>query len=226
MPPPSHYRLQYSGVLGSVAVPLEEWSVNLSLGTPGDPFMTQPNLKTLAEQLAPHWGTHVAPKLAANAVMTRCRVASVNGFGLTPRDVSGAYIQGDAPASTPGVSTPTLPFQVSLAISLHSDASGPTGRGRFYLPSPVLGPITDGLFSAANRDGIMANMKAFLDAINGTLAAGAYGLSVVIASGGSPTKGLQPALHPVRQISVGRRPDIQRRRAGSLPESRTYSSLA
>jgi hypothetical protein len=227
VPAPQHYRLIYSGILGTVADPFEEWSMGLSLGMSGDPFLVRSDLQTLVNALAPHWGTHLKALCAPTARLQRVRVAAVDGTGHTPREASGAFVQADWTGDVAGTAVGSLPPQITVAMSLHSLASGPTGRGRFFLPSPYVGQVTDGLMTTATQTTFTNALKAFVNAINATCAATVGGSSgpVVIASGGSSSQGIPPALRTVAAVSVGRRLDVMRSRGNRIAESRVLTPL-
>lgn len=227
MPAPAHLRLTFSGVFGSVASPTEEWSINFSAAKGGGADITLSQLAPLATSLRTAWQTHMPPRTATGTILTRVRVAGIGANGLVQRDASGAYLQGDDVVGGQGSGVSSMPLQIALAVTLHSEAGGPTGRGRVYLPAPVTGALgADGRLSTTVRDGYNTSLKAFLDACNVSLNGTSAGARIVVASGGSVTKGIPPALRPVTRISVGRVLDTQRRRRGKLPEERAFSTLA
>lgn len=223
MPAPPHYRISYSGVFGPLASPVEEWSFGLSAAPQGGTFLTQPEMAATAAALAPTWES-IKGGIHTLAILTRIRVAYVDNLGKTPRDVTGAYAQGDHPVTLQGnVTGLTRPLQVSLAVSLRTQASGPTGRGRFYLPVPVggLNPL-NGLLDSAEQQGHLSRAVAFMTAIEGVLTPRGIG-ALVVASGGSVTKAIAPALRPIVQVAVGRRFDIQRRRGNDQEEEYVFA---
>lgn len=226
MPAPKHLAMTWSGIFGTTTSPVEIWSMSLSAGFNNN-FVSRPSLTPLAEALRTAWGTHLAPGIFNGATLTRTRVASVGDDGQYERDDGGAYVLADDETAVPGAASGSQYLQVALAISLESDFNGPTGRGRFYVPTPSLGTITDGLFATAQQTNWVNRAKAFVDAVNAALAAHAQPLGrVSVASGGSAARGLPPALHPVTRVAVGRRPDIQRRRANDIDEQKARAALA
>jgi hypothetical protein len=150
--------------------------------------------------------------------MTRTRAAVIQETGFVQRDSAGAYVQADDLTPASGVASSTqLPLQVTLAITLDSAFPGPTGRGRFFIPSPALGVLVSGSLSASSQTSISDFAQAYCNAINVAAAANGAG-RLCVASGGSVLKGIAPGLRTVVQIRVGRVPDTIRDRRGDLPE--------
>lgn len=233
MPPPRHFRLTYSGVFGSAASPVEEWSMGVSLiATPGSTY-DRTQLGLHVNELYPLWATHFASIVTSQAVLTRARLSLIDANGKTERDAGGAYLHADKAGSTPGTGTGPIPLSVSLAMSLHSDMAGAIGRGRFFLPTPTLALDSNGRFQVAAQTQRANALKAFVDALNtyadgtGEFPAGAGFVGrVCVASGGSAVSATPPALYPVTRVSVGRVPDTQRRRRGDLLEERVEVAVA
>lgn len=224
---PEHLRLTYSGVFGAVSSPIEQWSMGLSIapGTAG--FIVKADLETIIQPLADAWLTAWQSKVSGAATLTRARLSLVDVNGKTPRDGAGAFIQAERTMNVGGLGSTAVPYQMALAVTMQSAAAGATGRGRFYIPAPVLGSLANGVMTTATQDGFLASGKSFLDSLNATLAGSTRGFGrVTVASAGSPAKGIQPALRTVTSVSVGIRPDVQRRRAADLPENRKTSQLA
>lgn len=233
MPAPAHLRITYSGVFGSVAAPAEIWSFGLSCGTGNttepDPFLIKADLALKLQQLEDAYLDLIAG-IDSTTILTRTRLASVNSSGKTPREPSGAYIQADKTSAIAGLATKTMPPQIALTTSLESNFAGPSGRGRYYLPGPLTGSIeAAGTITEAARDAHASRALSFLNKVNTAMTNGvgqpAYG-RLVIASGGSATKGLLPALYPVVRVGVGRALDTMRSRRGELLEAKEFSVLA
>lgn len=230
MPAPQHIQITFTGVLGTLAIPVEIFSFGLS-ADPGNtdpisgPFISPVDMKTLADSIAPKTATLMA-NLSSRTILTRVRCALIGADGLTAKDPAGTYVQGDAALSTAGSSTPMYPPQVALAVTTQSLADGPTGRGRFYLPMPGMSVGDDLRLTALQADGFATNVaKPFLDGINASLAERPYG-RLVVASAGSALKGIPPALRPINEVLVGRALDTIRTRRNNLVEEYAAAALA
>lgn len=234
MPAPRHFRLTFTGVFGAAAAPVEEWSMGVSLIAVPDGTYSQEGLKSAVGALGPLWGSHVASYASTQARHTNTTLALVGVDGKYERNAAGAYQRAELATDVAGVSTTLVPLQIALAVSLHSNYDGPTGRGRFYVPTPGIAVQADGTYADTTAANAASAMKGFVDAINAAVAGGGgtWGAPdspigrVCVASGGSIVKGLAPALHPVTRVSVGEVPDTQRRRRSDLLELRKFASVA
>lgn len=231
MPPPPHYRVTWSGTLGPAAAPLEIWSCSLAIANTAAPFLVRGDLPPFAASLYNAFAQFGASNCHNSVTLRRCRIASVSptvgGRLLVNKDSSGAFVQADRnEISTFQTSAPVAPSQVALAITLQSAASGATGRGRFYVPMPVFGPLgVDLVMAAARAAQFAASAKQLIEACNAASAALGQG-KVVVASGGSPTKGIAPALRPVTSVKVGRVLDTIRTRRNALVEEPSLAAIA
>jgi microcompartment protein CcmK/EutM len=140
---------------------------------------------------------------------------------------AGAFVQGDANVATIAAGVYNAkPFQVALAISLRTARAGPGGRGRFYIPVPAGDTVgADGLMSLAEVTGHRDRAKGFLDQVNADSVAAGFG-RLVVASGGSITRGVAPALSDVTQVAVGRVFDTIQSRRSVLVEGHVPANLA
>lgn len=226
MPAPQHYRVTWSGVFGTLALPVEEWSMGLSLGpVDGSPFLTRADLEADLNAFSDAW-VELQAGVGNNCHLTETTLALVDATGHTPREASGAFIQAKGLGTAlSGTGTSGMPLQVALVISQHSLTAGATGRGRFYLPSPVPGTVaSDGRMSVATRDAHLLRATAFCNAVQNLAVTNGYG-TLVVASSGSASQGIAPGLRPVINVSVGRVLDTQRRRRGDLEEERLLAAV-
>lgn len=226
MPAPQHYRITWEGVFGTRTAPADDWSMSVTLGpAAGGPFLVRSDLQRDVPVWSDKW-VELQAGIGNNAHLTECTVSLVDAAGRTPRDAAGAYIQGKGLGTAlSGTGTPSVPNQIALVVSLQSAASGPTGRGRFFIPSPVTGVLdAAGLMSTTTAEAHRTRALAFLRSINTSAAALGYG-SLVVASGGSVSQGIAPALRPIVSASVGRVLDTQRRRRSELIEGKTFVQL-
>lgn len=232
MPAPRHFRITYSGVFGTPASPIEEWSMGLSaIAIPtGDYPLSY--IQGAANAVAPLWGTHLGSIVSGITSLTRTRVSLIGPDGKTERTPEGAYAHADNMTTFGGAGSTILPLQTAAVVSLESAFEGPTGRGRFYLPGPSGTVGNDGLWAAATQTAQLNAAEAFVNAINAALEGESWGINdpnfgrLCVASGGSALQGLSPALRPVTRVGVGRVPDTQRRRRGDLLEQKVFRAVA
>lgn len=225
MPAPAHVRITWSGIFGTVAAPVDDWQFGLkaSLGTFND-VPTNPIATSLFGCLSQLDGAY-----GSNVIATSCKavIMGADGKYMTNTE-TGAYFLGEHNGTRPGTSQDTgpMPLQVSLAVSLVTALNQPVGRGRFYLPTPATGGLTTEarVMTTARRDQYVAMAKGFIDAVNAVLAP--INSEVVVASAGSVKKAIPPTLRPVTSVRVGRRVDIQRRRARDIDEEYGSAALA
>lgn len=226
MPTLTHYRATFSGIFGAAAAPVEDWSFGVSLNRPGPGWVERGALLDACTALQNTW----AQVSAFSMSTVRCqaiKVAAVNPDGKYARDETGAYLQGekivDLQGSDPGALK--LPYQVSLAVTLHSQLDHATGRGRFFIPGISAGTLdADGRLSSGRAQQIRDGMVTWVKAVNDAMAPLGIG-PVVVASGGSVNDGIPAANRLVTHVSVGRRLDIQRRRGNDQPEDRALAPV-
>lgn len=129
----------------------------------------------------------------------------------------GLYVPGVDPVVTTidppdggGGSGALLPLQIACVGTLRTAKSrGYASRGRIYLPAienTISSGFVWGTTEAQNRATVLSTM---IGGINTTLA----GQVCVMSSVGAG------AVEPVTRVEVGRRPDVQRRRAKSVVEA-------
>ena len=116
---------------------------------------------------------------------------------------SVADFVGVAGSSSAGSTTLRNPMQVALVATLETGTPGRHGKGRIYLPCRITALGTDGLVSTANRDSILAQVVAVVQALNASAPTTAVGVVSITTS----------AIHVVTAVSMDQRMDIQRRRA-------------
>lgn len=211
MPRPAHTLVTYSGIFGTVAAPLEEWQFSLRVGP--TVFASQAERAAAALTCKQGWDQYCAGSVQSIARLQSVRVAQVDGLGKVSKTDGGAYNQADHNEDSPGVGAgDSLPLQIALAVSLRTARSGPEGKGRFYLPAPAVALGADRRVTAERAGTIAANMKAFVEHVDGAFTQfGVPGGNVVVAS----SKGF---LSVVTGVRVGRVLDTQRRRRGDMQE--------
>lgn len=180
---PAHLLVTYRGIYGTVAAPLEEWSFSLKFENKVDDTIER--LQGFADgALSAGWTVHLDEVFPTDVRLTECRAAYILGSGLTQVNSDGTYLQGvKANLDLPGVAVGAnpLPLQTALCVSLQTARSGPTGKGRFYVPTPgvnldsshvmpqgateayatAFGQFINGLETAMDRRCIVASSKGY-----------------------------------------------------------------
>jgi hypothetical protein len=202
MPLPDHFRVTYSGVLGSQAAPIEQWSLSFNLdasGGVGDVFTT-----ATRTALTQSWANGIQNVMPNDVWLTRSRIAAVVG-GRVVKDSAGAYQQLDNNDAFQGAGGParSLPASACLVASLMTARAGSTGRGRVFLPFPG--------FEVSSSDKLLGQAQAILvaDAVKATV----NGLNAVPGTGRVSVVSSRGYASPVTSIRVGRRPDVLRSRS-------------
>lgn len=141
--------------------------------------------------------------------MTHVKFATIEPNGLYPDDALAEIY--DYPAVVPGGGTNVrqFPLQVAHALSLTTAAErGRAHRGRVYLPACGSNLDTSDRWPA----GVCQERANALGVVIGLWNTHLAGTVSVMSKIGAGTS------RPVTGVSVGTRPDIQRRRANQVPE--------
>ncbi len=220
MPAPAHISARWNGVFGVGSVVSDIWSMGLNLAQGEGPFFGA-ELAPFTQVMVDAWIAKIRPHVATFARLTTVKASFVGPDGLVLREGSGAFIQHIRNVSSQGGNASTAASginQVSLAVSTQSDFPGATGRGRFYIPAPGIGPdAASGLLPEANAQAIATACAEFIDTLNAGGFSSPVG-DVAIASGGSTVKNIAPGIRRVTRVRVGRRLDVIRSRANAIPE--------
>lgn len=166
-----------------------------------------------------------------SVVLKRVKLASIGTEGTylgTPREAAV-----NVPGGRSDFGAQLMPHQIARKVTLETDADLGRVKGGFYLPGVStyeFDPVTN-LHSAASAARVRDRTKQFLDGLNNVPGVDTYSFRVVIASQGRHNKNgtlrLPPGNHPVERVNVGRRVDVQRRRANKHSEARiTDAALA
>lgn len=156
-----------------------------------------------------------ALQLAPQARLEFVKMNPINEDGHYQRP--NTFQTSFAPISGGG-SSGRVPNQISLVVTLLTNVSrGPASKGRFYLPMPNL-PMDneEGLYLQANVDQVRDVTKTFLESIADVPGADFVGSAEPAVMS---RKDGAPASREVKQVSVGRAPDTQRRRRRNLKEN-------
>jgi hypothetical protein len=101
--------------------------------------------------------------------------------------------------------------QAALAVTLTSGRRGPTGKGRFFVPMPVVSMGSDFLISTANAATFQTRAQTLLNSINSAMSGASLASRVAVVS----SKGYAST---VTGVQVGRLVDVIRSRRGQLYE--------
>lgn len=232
-----HFRLTLSGDMPGGEI----FSCNLSLrqaasgtdfaalmgGAPNDTVWDD-----IAADCSTFWGSAGA-HINNACVLKRVTIAEINE--------EGRYAQ---PAIERAVNTPgewvagsyseMKPNSLAVKVTLHTAADLGRVKGGFYIPMvgyPIQG---DGLYLAADAEAIEGAAETFINNLGNQPGLDALDIRVVVASqgrfnydsnGNRTSTRVPPGNHDVTAVSVGRRPDVQRRRANRLPELRSARTV-
>jgi len=211
-----HYRVRVSGTFAATtANPYEIWSWGFNYGSPVAPFpfTEPPDAAWATPMISKIVDFHVSggAKIATQCRLTEIKISAVNADGHVAVGEDGNYLQVvESPSPedfSGGGGALAHPTQVALCVSLQTARAGRHGRGRFYLPGPVIGLATDGLITVGNRDTVANAVQGFVNDLN-TLDAD---FSVIVAGSDAHNS-------VVTNIRVGRALDTQRRRRNALTE--------
>jgi hypothetical protein len=201
----SIYYVRFTGALPGG----ETWNTGVHLAGGGDVDEVIALGVDMSDEL---WGATVADPIRV-FYPSGITLSSVVAYELSP--VTGkATSRREATTTHVGASLAVpLPQEVAVCCTLRTITPGPGGRGRMYLPGPVVDEVTAlGRLEGTTRD-------AFADAV-----AAALGVAV---AGGHPPVLFTPST-PDREIvsvDVGDVFDAQRRRRDKLVEACTSVAL-
>jgi len=200
MPGQPHLRCTLVGVLGSLAAPFEQWTMSYAF-EPGGTLTLAARAERLADVAAQYFArstTHVSPFARPIQFAVAQMDANHRQVGETLR--LAVNTQG-------GGQNRTVPSQVALRVSLGSGLRGRSQKGGFYLPVPDCQMSTaDGQIPQQDATDVLGSTITWIDG-SATLGEG----TVVVASSVAGNV-------PVRQVRIGRRLDVIRRRANGIPE--------
>lgn len=226
-----HIRLTMSGTLPSGEI----WSNSLSLDTvAATPEFDAGALVGLAYS---PWNSATVK----SAMVAACTAYHASGVAILDdchlKQVSFAAIDPDghyvgpatfAAMDVVGSGNPTTPMPHQIAKKVTLEAVEDLGRvkGGWYIPRPSRNgfDFSSGLWDTTVTGTARDAVKTFIDALNAATASESVPLKVVIASQGRHNPDgsvrLPAGNYKVTSINVGRRADVQRRRANKLGENR------
>lgn len=230
MPYNPHMRLSLTGTLPDE----EQFSCNLSLTYNDNPIMST-ILERMSDQtfLGNDWLDLVADceafwkdvnvGICAGAVLKRVKLAPIGADGLYAGPPLEAAVNAQG---SNGALTDNLPHQISRKVTLETDGDLGRIKGGFYLPmvSQTGWNRTTDLTDVTYVEYMRAAVKSFLDDVENAPGLDTSGFKVVIASQGRHNKDgsvrVAGGNHKVKRVNIGRRLDVQRRRANKLSEAR------
>jgi len=208
----SYVRVSILGTFGNEEV----WSINPvfdpSFEFPGS--VNQANLDAACALIANRsLPATLSTALSASAARTGARVEVRD-------DTTDALIAISTQASTAasvGLGSLKLPPQAAAVLSIRTNTTGGSGRGRIYWPAMGATLAVDGRISLPNLATFTSDFKLYLTGIQNDLAASFVGISFNLAVRSKTTK---TTPHAVR-LQAGNVVDTQRRRRDGLPEAYT-----
>jgi hypothetical protein len=155
--------------------------------------------------------------ISAFAVLEEVKIAKIGADGKYMEDARLIDVADTIGGGFEnGATTRTLP-QTAVAVSLVTGRRGPTGKGRFYIPMPLVGVIsTTLLMDPAQAQGIGAAAQDLVNNINNAPGVDFTTIKVCVSS----SKGYNTEVTGVR---VGRVVDTIRSRRAQLDE--TYGAV-
>lgn len=220
----SHLRYALSGTLGPAGAATEIWATRFHMGGATD-TVSLPSDAVLAGDVAfiQAWFSRGDSHISSVAALTNITVSHIGQNGKTPTDAAGAFAQKKFPLTAPlkgGGGDGVLPFQIAAVLSLSTARSGPTGRGRMFVPTPNVPIATTGLVDAAYCQSMANSLTQLFTDLNSVPVGTSTprGERVCVASGGSVKHAVAPANVPVTHVRCGRVLDTMRARRNGLPE--------
>lgn len=208
---PAHTRITFSGHVGGSSTSItERWSFSLnSADAVAISGATEAELDAIAAGANAAYHGSLNNGMPSNCFLTSVKVASIDALGQYRQRGDGSYVLGEDNTIRTGVEAASgMPLQVALCVSLTTARSGPTGKGRFFLPWPALSlDTTTRLIPTNQMTDVVSRTKTFLGALNDLT-----GINLAVVS----SKGYAS---DVTGFRIGRAPDTMRSRREDLIES-------
>lgn len=222
-----HIRHTVSGILGTEAAPVEEFSFGVNYTTLDGAPIGQMGPDSLYEAQAETTRLWFASSQCLIGDLARMKLQTfswVGEDGLVKRDENGVLLQKTV-AYSPGVAggagaANRHPFQCAVAVSLQTPRHGRTGMGRFYQPMPAVLIAPTGQYGIEDAQDIADAAAAWLSAMNDGWDSAAIGPGVRAAVVSS----LGYATH-VTSVRVGRAVDTMRSRRADVPEGYQFAAV-
>lgn len=224
MPKGPHLRHTFHGVYGSVAAPLERWQFSLNQDLDPGEFATYEF--STADKAAKHtalaglW-TGIRGVFHPQIILTHLDTRAIGSDGHQPKNAQGTYRNTwQTTLNSPGTAStgPRYSPGTALAVSLNTPRSGPTGKGRFFLPAPNFALDIDYRIQESDANvlesAIVTSIKALNDQAGGSIFEGK--VSVMSSKGFAS---------PVTSIAVGRVLDQMSSRRRSMLEGKVVTAV-
>lgn len=210
---------------------VQSWSTSLWFATDGFPVATtygqdQMNGLKNSSDLKGYWDawwTSVSGIVSSACTLSSIDYSVYSGESHAPF-AAASYVH----AFTTSGNTPSLPPEVAVVVSTHTNDSGPSGRGRSYLPCMAGTMVaTTGQLDNSFVSAILGAYVTLLSAISG------HSFDDSVSGSPGQTYNLRPSLasykkgtnHRLTSLSVDSRYDVQRRRENHLAATRQSANL-
>lgn len=220
-----HARIVMSGEIGGATGEIFSMTINVAAdATPslGGGFDLDLARATDVATDCAAWFNRSGTGISNVAVLKQTKVSQINAAGKATGEIFkiAQNVAGSQLAGSCG------PWQVAQKVTFHTLGDNGKVKGGFYVPCPSLVELDRGssLWSAAAADAARVSLDLLVEAINDQPGMDSNGFVVIVASQGrrnpDGTLRVQPANYAVQSVSVGRRPDVIRRRANKVSEAR------
>jgi hypothetical protein len=221
-----NYDVKRCTMIGTTFNGLEEWSTGFWIGEAGAAVAAPGQAEV--DAIAGFWATYFNNAAALIRAGVKCTRVKLSFYESGAENATeGATVFHDYPVAIAGGQggSQALPPQISVVASLHASPSlGLAGKGRMFLPGVECPIESDGSMSSANRTNMIAPLKTFFDAVNGSAAVD--GRLVNTSKGRIGVPFAPPVARAVTTIRLGSIYDTQRRRRNQLTEQYTAAVLA
>jgi hypothetical protein len=189
----------------------EIWNITIHFSAPID--QAAAGATELADAVTLMWSGTNTP--AGNITALYPAAIGVDRVVMNELDSAGHNVsQGVATLALVGTGTDEpLPPQCAVVVSTRSLLPTRAGRGRFYLPSPVVTTVIDQRLDSAAQDDILHGAQAMLNHMRG------LDFTPIVHHRFDPT------VTEIVSIDVGDVFDTQRRRRNKLVETRVSANL-
>lgn len=219
MPFAPHYRVTALGRLGAGA-DIFSYGLNMAPDNGNGSASGLQNIITLndtawddlAEDVRAFHG-RAGTRISERAVLEVVKIARIGSDGKYMEDPRIVNVTDTPGGYTVDSDCALVHPQLALAVSLVTDRRGPSGKGRFYVPMPVVSSEADSLLGVtADIDSIATSAQTLINDMNNSPGIDVTTLKVCVSS----TKGYNTG---VERIRVGRAVDTIRTRRNKLAET-------
>jgi hypothetical protein len=182
------------------------------------------DLQSVADKVRDEWTRTINadtgdPVGIGNKLTTSCQYLNVTAYLIGPLGKAVAQAEAAFAATVKGQGTSHLPPQLALVVTLLTNRSGRSGRGRIYLGGLQAATNgTDGRVSAANRTIFVQALSGFYTRLRDLPFANDQIRPVVV----SPTT---TSSAKITKVSVGDVIDTMRSRRNALVEAKEFATV-